>query len=70
MAEGRSLLTEREREILAGNADVKDNYRYKVESYARNRINGIERDVEVLREHHPELYEHLKEIVCQDEAEG
>lgn len=55
MAEGRSLLTEREREILAGDADVKDNYRYKVESYARNRIKGVERDMEVLREHYPEL---------------
>ncbi|ELY84288.1 hypothetical protein C486_00759, partial [Natrinema gari JCM 14663] len=31
----RALLTEREREILTGEADVTDNYRYSVESRVR-----------------------------------
>ncbi|QCQ77181.1 hypothetical protein E6P09_17820 (plasmid) [Haloferax mediterranei ATCC 33500] len=31
-------MTEREREILSGEADVKDNYRYKVKSQVRSRI--------------------------------
>lgn len=61
----RSLFTDREREILAGDADVKDNYRYKVESTARQRVRRIVDDVEVLRENHPEIYEMLQERVCE-----
>lgn len=62
----RSLFTEREREILAGKGGVKDNYRYKVESTARQRVRRIEADVEVLREHHPEIYEMLRTRVCEE----
>ena len=62
----RSLFTEREREILSGEADVSDNYRYKVESVARQRVRGIEDDVSVLRECYPEIFEELREVVCQD----
>lgn len=66
----RSLLTEREREILSGNADVTDNYRYKVQSIVRQRIRRISRDVDVLRDHEPEMYEMLTERVCEiDEKE-
>jgi len=61
---GRSLLTDREREILAGDADVSDNYRYKVQSVARQRVQGIADDVDVLREHEPEIFDDLQEIVC------
>ena len=66
MNDGRSLLTDREREILAGDADVSDNYRYKVQSVARQRVRGIANDVDVLREHEPEIYNELQEIVCED----
>ena len=67
MTEERSLLTDREREILSGEADVSDNYRYKVESVARRRVRNIEEDVEVLRDNYPEILEELQEIVCSDE---
>jgi len=66
MNDGRSLLTDREREILAGDADVSDNYRYKVQSVARQRVRGIADDVDVLREHEPEIFNELQEIVCED----
>jgi len=66
MNDGRSLLTDREREILAGDADVSDNYRYKVQSVARQRVRGIADDVDVLREHEPEILNELQEIVCED----
>ena len=66
MNDGRSLLTDREREILAGDADVSDNYRYKVQSVARQRVRGIANDVDVLREHEPEIFNELQEIVCED----
>ncbi|MEE6210870.1 hypothetical protein U3A55_11995 [Salarchaeum sp. III] len=56
--EGRALLTDREREILAGDADVSDNYRYKVESTVRNRVrNRFGDDLDFLHEHFPEVFE-------------
>ena len=67
MTEERSLFTDREREILSGEADVSDNYRYKVESVARRRVRNIEEDVEVLSKNHPEILEELQEIVCSEE---
>jgi len=67
MSSGRALFTDREREILSGDADVKDNYRYKVESVARQRIKKAADDIEVLRENYPELYEQLETLVCEDE---
>ena len=66
---GRGLLTPREREILSGDADVKDNYRYKVESVARRRVGLLERDLEVLRENYPELFEQVQDSICSDESE-
>lgn len=69
MADERSLFTDREREILAGEANVKDNYRYKVESTARQRVRRIVADVDVLQEHHPEIYDMLRKRVCEDSDE-
>ena len=66
--EGRALLTEREKEILSGEAEVSDNYEYKVKSIVRNRIRkNIGEDVEVLADHLPEVYELLQSEVCEDE---
>ncbi|ELZ96071.1 hypothetical protein C440_05757 [Haloferax mucosum ATCC BAA-1512] len=60
-------MTEREREILSGEADVKDNYRYKVESQVRSRITKrLEADVEVLSEHYPEMFQSLQGLICED----
>jgi len=67
MSSGRALFTDREREILSGDADVKDNYRYKVESTARQRVRDIADDIEVLRENYPGVYEELQELVCENE---
>lgn len=64
MPEGRGLLTETEREAIAG--ERSDSYRYKTRSYYRNRLEEVEKDVEVLREHAPELLKDLQEVVCQD----
>ena len=71
MAKRRALLTEAEREILGGEREVKDNYRYSVESRVRTRIrNELPTDVEALREHHPEIYSELREVVCGTSEEG
>lgn len=68
MNDGRSLLTDREREILAGEADVSDNYKYKVQSVARQRVRGMAKDVDVLRKHEPEIFAELEEIVCEGDS--
>ena len=67
MARRRALLTDRERELLAGvNVDEK-NYQYQAATRVRNKINDeLPQDMEVLEEHHPELYEELREVVCDD----
>jgi len=63
--EGRALLTETERDILAGEKDVSDNYKYKVESLVRNRVKKkLGDDVETLREHFPEVYDMVVDEVC------
>jgi len=67
---GRALFTPRERAILSNEADVKDNYRYKVESVARRRVDLLEDDLEMLRENHPELLEEIREFVCEDDRDG
>ncbi|WP_265112253.1 hypothetical protein [Halosolutus halophilus] len=65
----RGLLTEREREILSGDADVTDNYRYRVVSRIRTKLDALEEDVEVLDEHHRDLLEELRNIVCEEEGD-
>lgn len=68
--EGRALLTDREKEIISGDADVSDNYRYKVESVVRNRIRKrLGDDIEFLEEHFPEVHEVVVEITCQEETD-
>lgn len=62
--EGRALLTEREREILSGEADVTDNYRYKVKSIIRTRFRRhLADDVEMLEEQFPEAHAIVVEAV-------
>lgn len=62
----RSILTEREREILAGEAEVSEKYYYVVVSRVRKKIEGIEKDLEFLDDHHDSLGDELREVVCDD----
>lgn len=68
MAERRALLTEREREIVAGEADVSDSYRYQTISRVRSRFKRLDDDLEALRKH-GDLLEELREVVCEDVEE-
>jgi len=65
MAE-RGLLTDREREIIKGEADVSDDYRYRVASRIRSKIDRIDGDVTMLEEHRADLLEELREVVCEE----
>lgn len=67
MADRRALLTEREREIVSGDADdVSDEYRYQTVSRIRGRLQRLEDDLEALKAH-GKLAEELREIVCGQE---
>jgi hypothetical protein len=64
----RGLLTEREREILHGDADVTDDYRYVVVSRVRQKIRRLEGDLEAL-EQHDSLADELRTIVCSNSTD-
>jgi len=65
MAKSRGLITDTERERISGEADVEDSKRYQAVSRVRRRIQEeLPADIELLKEHHPELLEELQEVVC------
>jgi hypothetical protein len=63
----RGLLTEREREIIKGDADVSDNYRYRVISRIRTKIENVDGDIEILAKNREDLLKELREVVCEDD---
>ncbi len=63
----RGLLTEREREIIRGEADVSDNYRYRVVSRVRTKIENIEEDVGILADSRGDLLQELRDVVCAED---
>jgi len=66
MAKSRALLTETEREQIAGQHG--DERKYQAASRIRSRIDGeLPRDLEILAEHHPGLFNELRETVCTEE---
>jgi hypothetical protein len=66
MAKTRALLTDTEREQIAG--EHGDSRKYQAASRIRRRIEEeLTTDVEVLRENHPDLYDELCEVVCNPE---
>jgi len=67
MAKSRGLVTDTERERIAGEVDVEDTKRYQAISRVRRRINEqLPHEIELLEEHHPELLEELREVVCDE----
>lgn len=62
---GRALLTDRDREVLQGEPS-EDQYtrRSKIKARIRDRL---PRDLEILREHHPEAFEQLTEVVDESQ---
>jgi hypothetical protein len=64
--EYRAILTEREKEILSGEADVDEKYYYRVVTRVRQKVEQLEADLDVLDEHHDSLGDELRDIVCGD----
>lgn len=67
MATYRGLLTDREREVLDGSADVSSNYVYQIRSRVRKKIDRLADDVEILEADHPDLLTRLEDTVCRRE---
>lgn len=66
MARGRALMTETERENLRG--EHTDQRRYEAASRVRSRIHDeLAVDIELMKEHHPDLLDELREVVCEQE---
>lgn len=66
MAKSRALITETEFERISGEEEVADSKRYQAISRVRKRINDeLPKEIEMLQEHHPELLEELREVVCE-----
>lgn len=59
----RALVTDREREILLGEADVTEKYYHVVVTRVRKRINRLEDELPAL-EAHDTLADELREMVC------
>ncbi|WP_241767993.1 hypothetical protein [Haloferax sp. ATB1] len=68
MGRYRAIMTETDREHISGESnpsqDQKDQAVYRV----RQRINEeLYHDIQVLKEHRPDVLEELREVVCEDE---
>lgn len=62
----RGLMTDREREILLGEADVSEKYYGVVVTRVRKRINKLaEEEIDAL-EAHDTLADELRDAVCED----
>lgn len=69
MAKSRGLITDTEKERIAGETDVEDSKRYQAVSRVRRRIREeLPKEIDLLEEHHPDLLGELREIVCEDEG--
>lgn len=67
MAKSRGLITDLEAERIAGEGSSEDAKRYQAISRVRRRIDEeLPKNIELLREHHPQLLEELREVVCED----
>ena len=67
MARRRALLTDSERDLITEDDPEKPNRKYQAISRVRTKIEDeLTQDVELLREHHPQLFEELQEVVCDD----
>lgn len=63
----RALLTDREREVLRGDADDVENpdqYRSKIKSRVKTRAKRIQEDMTVLDDAAPEVADAVREHVC------
>jgi hypothetical protein len=62
----RALLTDTERERLSGSADAEDQRIFESKSRVKRRIDEeLPKDVEILADNQPELFDLLQSVVCE-----
>jgi hypothetical protein len=62
----RALLTDTERERLSGDSDAEKQRVFESKSRVKKRITEeLPKDVKILSENHPELFDSLQEMVCE-----
>ncbi|WP_435552740.1 hypothetical protein [Natrinema sp. CGMCC1.2065] len=67
MGRYRAIMTDTDREYISGEGDPSESQRLQSVSRVRSRINDeLAKDIEVLEEHHPELLEELRDVVCEE----
>lgn len=67
MGQYRAIMTETDREYLSSLPDQRESKHYQAVSRVRHRIREqLTQDVEILRQHHPELFRELRAVVCKD----
>lgn len=70
MGRTRALMTETDRKQISGAADVDENKQYQAVSRVRDRLDELRKDIETLEEHHPQLLEEVREVVCEGEEDA
>jgi hypothetical protein len=66
MGTGRGILTDYERDCLAGEHEKQREY--EARSRIRARLDGpLAEDIQHLKEHDPDLLEELRDVVCQED---
>jgi len=53
--------------LSKGDADVSDNYRYRVVSRIRTKIENVDGDIEIFSQNREDLLKELREVVCEDD---
>lgn len=60
-----AIMTDTDRERISGKSEDPPEKKYQAVSRVRQRIEELERDAEILKEYHPELYQELQEAICE-----
>ncbi|MFC6825665.1 hypothetical protein [Halopelagius fulvigenes] len=65
MGRYRALMTDTDRDYITGNGEPSDSQRDQSVYRVRKRITEeLPQDIDVLREHRPDLLDELREVVC------
>ena len=66
MGTGRGILTDYERDCLAGEHEKQREY--EARSRIRARLDGpLAEDIQHLKEHDPDLLEELRDVICEED---
>ena len=68
MGRYRAIMTETDREHISGESDPSPRQKDQAVYRVRQRIGEeLPHDIEVLREHRPDVFEELRAVVCESE---